>query len=196
MPQTIIVTGRRRFRGATALVSTALLALSMSACMRARAQALPEVPLDVPEAPPRMVDVRDPAETPIMALPEEPPRNTPVIPRPTPPVPRTESRPAEPRPEPEPPLPPDEASRTPALQTTPALQEGEAERRVRAQLSQATTALNRINTQALNADARLQFDTARRFVAQAEEALRSRNLVFAANLAEKAMALAEQLSTR
>jgi hypothetical protein len=196
MQHPIIVTRRRRFRGATARASMVLLALSMSACMRARAQALPEVPLDVPEAPPRMVDVRDPAETPIMALPEEPPRNTPVIPRPTPPAPRTETRPAEPRPEPEPPRPADEASRTPALQTTPTLQEGEAERRVRTQLSQATNGLNRINTQALDADARVQFDTARRFVAQAEEAIRARNLVFAANLAEKAMALAAQLSTR
>ena len=186
---------RRRFYSLAARASIALVALSVSACMRARAEVLPEVPLDVPEPPPRIVEVRDPQEPAIMALPEEPARNTPVIPRLTPP-PRTESRPAEPRPEPEPPKPAEEATRIPALQTTPTQQETEAERRVRTQLSQATTDLNRINTQALNADARMQFDTARRFVAQAEEALRERNLVFAANLAEKAVALAGQLSTR
>ena len=65
---------------------------------------------------------------------------------------------------------------------------------MRAQLAQATGELNRINVQSLNADARQQFDTARRFVTQAEDALRSRNLVFAANLADKAVALAVQLS--
>jgi hypothetical protein len=190
------VTGRRRFRSFIAAAAIALIVASMSACTRARAEALPEVPLAVPEAPPRVVDVRDPEAPAIMALPEEPARNTPVIPRPAPP-PRVESRPAEPaRAEPEPAKPADEAARTPALQTAPAQQESEAERRVRTQLVQATTGLNRINTQALNADARLQFDTARRFVAQAEEALKARNLVFAENLAEKALALAEQLSTR
>jgi hypothetical protein len=174
----------------------ALMAVSVSACVRARAEALPEVPLSVPEAPPRVVDVRDPQEAPIIPLPEEPTRNTPVIPRPAP-APRVDSRPVEPpRAEPEAPKPADEAARAPALQTAPAQQESEAERRVRTQLVQATTGLNRINTQALNADARLQFDTARRFVAQAEEALKARNLVFAANLAEKAVALAEQLSAR
>ena len=191
-----LVSRRRRFRALAVRASIALLALSVSACMRARAEVLPEVPLDVPEAPPRVVDVLDPQEPPIIALPEEPTRNTPVIPRPAP-APRVESRPAEPpRAEPEPPKPADEAARTPALQTTPTQQETEAERRVRTQLVQATTGLNRINTQALNSDARLQFDTARRFVAQAEEALKARNVVFAANLAEKAVALAEQLSAR
>lgn len=187
----------RRFRRVAARASIVVMALSVSACVRARAEVLPDVPLDVPEAPPRMVEVRDPQESPIIALQEEPPRNTPVIPRAAPP-PRVESRPAEPpRPEPvEAPKPVDEATRTPALQTTPMQQESEAERRVRTQLVQATTGLNRINIQALNADARLQFDTARRFVAQAEEALKARNLMFAANLAEKAAALAEQLSTR
>lgn len=181
------------------LVVIALAAVGASGCTKARAQALPDVPLDVPSAPPRMVEIRDPEQPPIIPLqPDSPPQNTPVRPRPTP-TPRTDNRPAEARPEaPDPPRQADEAGRTPTptLQTTPTQQDSEAERRVRAQLSQATTDLNRINIQALNSDARLQFDTARRFVTQAEDAIRARNLVFAANLAEKAAALASQLSGR
>ena len=56
------------------------------------------------------------------------------------------------------------------------------------------TILNRIDYRALNADARTQYDTAKRFVTQAEEALRAKNLVFARNLADKAAALAAQLA--
>jgi hypothetical protein len=63
-------------------------------------------------------------------------------------------------------------------------------------LTQASGGLNRINYQALNSDARTQYDTAKRFVAQAEEALRAKNLVFANNLAEKAVQLSVQLVSR
>lgn len=163
-------------------------------CLRGQAKALPEIPLDMPAPPPRMVEVRDPEEPAIIQLPEEPARTTPAMPRRTPP-PRVDSRPPEPRPEPDV-RPAEDAARTPppTLQTAPAHQEGEAERRVRLLLTQATTKLDRINVQNLNADARQQFDTAKRFVAQAEDALRARNLVFATNLADKAAALAGQLA--
>ena len=165
-------------------------------CLRGQAKTLPEVPLEVPAPPPRSVEVREPEEPPIVSLPEEPVRSTPTLPRrPTPP--RADSRP-EARPEVPEPRPADDAARTPppTLQTTPAQQAGEAEQRIRLLLTQANADLNRIDMQALNADARQQFDTARRFVAQAEEALRTRNLVFATNLADKAAALAGQLAGR
>jgi hypothetical protein len=41
-------------------------------------------------------------------------------------------------------------------------------------LTRATTDLNRIDYRALNADARTQYDTAKRFVTQAQEALRAK----------------------
>jgi hypothetical protein len=82
------------------------------------------------------------------------------------------------------------------LQTTTPQREGELERGIRTLLTQATTRLNRINYQQLNPDARTQYDTAKRFVAQAEESLRAKNLVFATNLAEKAAALSNQLVSR
>ena len=67
------------------------------------------------------------------------------------------------------------------------------ERGIRESLSRATSALNRIDYRVLNADAKTQYDTAKRWIRQADDALRTKNLVFAKNLADKAAALAAQL---
>src|SRR5207302_8591287 len=94
----------------------------------------------------------------------------------------------------EPPKPAEEPAKAPAtLQTIPAGAEPEVERTIRAQLTRAGTDLNRVNYQALNADARTQYDSAKGLVRQAEDALRQKNLVFARSLADKAAALAAQL---
>jgi hypothetical protein len=186
-------------RWAYALAPAIFGALLASGCMKAQAKTVPQVPLDMPAPPPRVVEVSDPASPPIVPFPEEPVRSTPPLPRPTPPQ-RTESRPPEPTPD----IPADTAKTdevpkppaSPTLQTVPAQQETEAERKIRAILGQAANDLNRINVQSLNADARQQFETARGFVRQAEDALRAKNLVFASNLAEKASALAAQLVGR
>ena len=61
------------------------------------------------------------------------------------------------------------------------------ERAIRTVLARATTDLNRVDYRALNADARTQYDTAKRFIQQAEDALTRRNLVFARSLADKAL---------
>ena len=63
-------------------------------------------------------------------------------------------------------------------------------------LSRASTNLNSVDYRVLNNDAKTQYDQAKRFISQAQDALRERNLVFAANLAEKANTLASQLSGR
>ena len=182
-----------------AFVPLSLAALLTSACfgMTARAVTAPES-LDMPEPPPRVVEVHDPEVPPPVPLPEEPVRNTPprIRPTPTTEAPRT----AEP-PKSEPPVdavkPAEEPARTGTnLQTTPVQQEGEMERRIRTAVAQAMTDLNRINYQGLSADARTQYDIAKRFVSQAEEALRAKNLVYATNLAEKAASMAAQLAGR
>ena len=108
------------------------------------------------------------------------------------------NRPAKPEPAPavEPPK-AEEPPKPPAtLQTTPATAEGEVERAIRALLQRATADLNRVDYRALNADARTQYDTAKRFGRQADEAIRTKNLVFAKNLAEKAATIAAQLAGR
>jgi hypothetical protein len=56
--------------------------------------------------------------------------------------------------------------------------------------------LNRIDYRALGKDAQAQYDIAKRFTEQAEEALQNKNVQFAEILADKAAALAAQLLKR
>jgi hypothetical protein len=180
-------------------------ALATSGCFGAQAKTIPEIPpLDMPAPPPRHVEATQPVMLPPFVMPGEP------IPAPpprqaAPPTQRADApRPSEPPkpgvPPAEPPKVNEEGARPPAppttLQTAPAQREVEVERHIRTQLAQATANLNRIDYQALNADARTQYDIAKRFVAQADDALRVKNLVFANNLADKAAALAVQLVSR
>ena len=180
-----------------ALLHVCLVASLASGCIRARARTTPEPPpLDVPLPPPRLVEAAETTPPPEpLTLPAEPVRST--LPRAkTPPVPaqQTESS----KQQPEPPKPPEEpkepkpASAT-TLRTTPTQQEGELERRTRGLLLEATSNLNRTDYGRLNSDAKGQYDSARGFVRQAEDALRSNNLVFASYLADKAATLAAQL---
>ena len=180
----------------------ALTSMTAVACAHTQAKALIELPpLEMPSAPPRVVEAIEPQQAPIIALPDE---ATPSL-RPRPAVtPRAEApRSAEPakveqaatevpKATEEPPKP---ASPT-TLQTTPTQREAEVERRVRGLIARATSDLGRVDYKALNGDARNQYDTARRFATQAEDALKARNLVFANNLADKAAALAAQLLGR
>jgi hypothetical protein len=172
-----------------------------SACFGAKAQVIASQPLEMPEPPPRVVEVSQPEAPPPVGLPEEPARTAPST------VIATQPRPADPPRQAEPPRTdpaaeavkaPEEVAKPPAttLQTTPTQQEGELERKIRVLLLQASSALNRINYQALNTDGRTQYETVKRFMTQAEEAMKAKNLVFASNLADKASALASQLSAR
>ena len=196
--RTITTTRLGLFRRAAALLPI-LYACATWGCLglRARAVTAPE-PLDMPEPPPRVVEVREPdAVPPPISLPEEPVRNTPTRPRPSPAA--DNPRPAQPTPEvPVDAVKPEELTPRPptTLQTTPTQREEEVERRIRGVLGQATSDLSRINYQGLTADGRTQYDMAKRFVSQAEEALHNKNLVFANNLADKAATLAIQLAGR
>lgn len=173
-------------------------------CAHGQAKTIAELPpLAMPEAPPRVVEPSEPQPPAVVALPDEPRTN---LPRPAPAQRSDSPRAAEPaKTDPaastatEQARPPEDTPRPNApttLQTTPTQREGEVERRVRILIAQAMNDLNRVNYQALNADARNQYDMAKRFAIQAEEAVRARNLVFANNLADKAAALAAQLLGR
>ena len=169
-----------------------------SGCARARANSVPAgPPLEVPAPPPRIVmplQVEAEVPEPELEVPEEPPRQPP---RPRAPVPTdAPARPADvPKVADEVPRPPSPAPPT-TLQTTPAAAQGEVERAIRATMTRAGGDLNRIDYRALNADARTQYDTAKRFIEQADEAIRTKNLLFAKNLADKAAVLATQLLAR
>jgi len=187
--------------GVQALMPICVLgATLLSACAHGQAKTVVELPpLDMPAAPPRVVEATEPQQPAVVALPDEPRTNLP--PRPATPAQRPVDQRASEPPKPdqiatEPPRPVDDPPKPvppTTLQTTPTQREGEVERRVRILIAQAQNDLNRVNYQALNVDARNQYDTAKRFATQAEEALRARNLVFASNLADKAAALAAQL---
>jgi hypothetical protein len=198
--------GRRRARtlALPRLCVIAFLGVAATSCAHGQAKTIAELPpLAMPEAPPRVVEPAEPQPPAVVALPDEPRTN---LPRPAPAQRPDSPRAAEPaKTDPatstatEPARPPEETPRANApttLQTTPTQREGEVERRVRILIAQAMNDLNRVNYQALNADARNQYDTAKRFAIQAEEAVRARNLVFASNLADKAAALAAQLLGR
>ena len=188
------------------LYSMLLVSALVSGCVRARANTTPDAPLDVPEPPPREVapnDVEPPPPVPLVA---EPARS--ALPRPS--APREQPKPEPSKPEParaEPPVPEpapeppprtaDDPARAPTtLQTTPATAEAEVERGIRASLTRATAELSRIDYRALNPDARTQYDTAKRFIRQADDAIRSKNLVFAKSFADKAATIAAQLGGR
>jgi hypothetical protein len=101
---------------------------------------------------------------------------------------RPETRPEPARPDPKPrPVPPS-LTLTPAPGT-----ETQTEAAIRGLMSQAARDLARVNTAELSTDTRTQFNTARRFLQQAEDALKARNIVFAGKLADKAATMAAAL---
>jgi outer membrane biosynthesis protein TonB len=174
------------------------LPLSLTACAHAQAKTTPDAPLDMPAPPPRDVGPNEVDVPPPVPLVAEPVRSVPARPRP---APREQPRPELPKPDvtppPEPPKPAEEPAKAPTtLQTAPATVETEQERAIRATLTRATSVLNRVDYRALSADARTQYDTAKRFIQQADDAMRTKNLVFARNLADKASVLAAQLGGR
>jgi hypothetical protein len=160
-----------------------LAAMTLPSCAaKVQARAEVELPLLSPPPPPPRV---------VAAYPEEPEPVAPAVDEPVAPA-RPPSRPARPeppraetpRPEPVKPAPP-------SLTLSPgAGTEAQTEAAIRALLGRAARDLSRANPGSLNNDQRAQFDTARRFLQQAEEALKARNLVYAGKLADKAATLA------
>jgi outer membrane biosynthesis protein TonB len=185
---------------AAAALGVLLVALVVSGCTRAHAKATPDppdAPLDVPVPPPRDIEPADVEPPPPPAPIPETPRVTPPPPRPRPAPPREQPKPEPPKAEPEPVKPAEEPPRAPTtLQTAPTTAESDLERTIRATLARASAELNRIDYRGLNTDARTQYDTAKRFIHQAEDAVKAKNLVFAKNLADKAATISEQLRTR
>lgn len=186
-----------RFGG---LLAVLLLAAGAAACAKPRALTVPDgPPLAMPLPPPR---VFQPAEEP----PHEPPPEPEVVaeepPKPAPRPPARRPAPAPTaeaaKPEPEPPAaavaPPGPGDPARELRATPSAADATAERQVRDTLNRANRDLNRVNQRRLSAEGRSQFEQAKRFAEQAVEALKERNFVFAATLADKAATLASQLA--
>ena len=168
-----------------------LLSASLGACAaKAQVRTEVEVPLlDPPPPPPRVVAVYAP-EPELLPI-------TPAV-EPSTPV-RPQSRPSRPEQRPETATttePVESASRppSPSLTLTPSPgSEAQTVTAIRGLLERATRDLSRVNSASLNNDGRAQYDTARRFIQQAQDALTARNIVFAGKLADKAATMAAVL---
>jgi hypothetical protein len=167
------------------------LAFAAPACVTAQATGEPGGPaLAPPDPPPHTVIPVEIPEKPAAEPASSAPKSVIVDPSLQPPVQKAEKSVAKPpdaaAAPPQPVAPP-----PPPLQTTTDVT-GE-ETAIRAQMTQARANLKPIEYGALSAEQKTQYDTAQRFLQQAEDALKVKNLVFARQLADKAVTLAAAL---
>ena len=176
--------------------------LTMATGCAARAASAPDgPPLLVPAAPERVlapvedgpVAAAPVAEAPAAAAPVRPARPTPDA-RPASPAapPAPDARPASPAAAPAPAAPPATAARD-LRAPSPA---NATERSVRDVLARAARDINQVDYSRLSPEGRSQYEQSKRFSIQGEQALRDRNLIFAATLADKAATLAAELLRR
>ena len=170
-----------------ALLTLAVAVSSACATTQARTAAAAE-PLMVPPVPARVL-VPEIEEVALPSMDE--PAATPARPAP----PRDPKAPEKPeaRPEDTPPAAPARTDDAPRVRTPQTANNAQAEREVRAVMARARGTLDKVDYRALSQAARQQYDTAQRFINQANNALTIRNYVFARNLADKADTLARQL---
>lgn len=170
-------------------ICVVLLTATLTGCAaKAQVRSEVEVPLlDPPPPPPRVVaDYSEPEP-----LPTVPPVETAAPAKPAPRPPRVEQRPEPTVATPEPIETVVRQSPPPSLTLTPTPgSEAQTVSAIRDLLGRAARDLSRVNAGALSSDGRAQYDTARRFLQQSEEALKARNIVFAGRLADKAATMA------
>ena len=177
-----------------------------SGCAKAKAASAPEgPPLAVPAPPPRVLAPVDeplaaapPPETPPAAAPRapaRPPARRPAAGGNVAAEPETRPPDAAPPPVATQPVTPPPAAAEPPRELRPALSAADPteERKVRDLLARAARDLSHVDYRRLSTAGRSQYDQAKRFTEQAEQAMKDRNYVFATTLADKAAALAAEL---
>ena len=168
-----------------------LIVAGVSGCHQAPPKLPPPMPaLEVPLPPGRLIipspipeSKVEPTPTPVAPPPVRPPATTP-----TPHPAERSTPPPAPTPTPEPTPPP---SNAPVLQTTSDVIA--IEQKAKAQLASAQHDLDKINPKTLGPDAKVQYDAARQYITQADDALKLKNYIFAGQLADKAAVLASLL---
>jgi hypothetical protein len=187
---------RRQGRWCALALGVSISVASLAGCAKARAATVPDgPPLAMPLPPPRVfapVEQEEPlAAGP--AVPETPATEAPSVPQR--PIRRaTAPREDKPEPAPQPPPPAPEPQRELRAATAPA--DAEADRKIRALVQLASRTLGNVDYQKLSVAGREQYQQAKDFGEQAQEALTQRNYVFAETLADKAAKLATELSGR
>jgi hypothetical protein len=175
---------------------------SAAGCAKAQARTAPDgPPLDMPPPPARVIA---PVDEPIAATPTEltepaqAPPSTNRRPARRPATAETTQKPEVPAAAPAEPatpqaMPPDGRP----LEPPPTLRApGSAEKPIRDRLSLAQTNLSRVDYAKLSDDGRSQYEQSKRFIQQAEQALKDQNFVFAQTLADKAAQIATELLGR
>lgn len=164
--------------------------VALSACAaKAQVRNEVEVPLLDPPPPPPRVVVTYPEPEPLPVVTPVETATAPAKPAPRPQ--RTEPRPEQVEPPPEPIAAVTRPANGPALTLTPSPgSEAQTVTAIRSLMDRASRDLQRVNAGALNHDGRTQLEQARRFLQQADEALKVRNIVFAGRLADKAATMA------
>ena len=185
---------------------TLLLALLVpaAACTAARAEVQPEEhpALAVPPVPPRVIEPL-PAEAPpiepvgdLPSTPSNPPRTRPQR-EPTRPAnidPKTEAKPPEKTTtDPAVAQPPPSTQPVPPLRTPGTSDGPETAQQIRDTLDRAAKILGKVNYQALKADSRQNYDNAKSFMKQAEDALKANDVESAKSLANRAETIAKLL---
>ncbi len=195
------IKGRRAFAGWLAIaLGIAISAASAAGCAKARAASVPDgPPLAMPQPPPRVFVPIEPEE-PLAAgpvAPETPPAEAPQVATPRRPPRRAAATPPEEKPEPAPqPATPAAPEPPRELRAAAAPADAEAERKIRTLLTAASKTLANVDYQKLSVAGKEQYEQAKSFNEQANEALSQRNYVFAETLADKAAKLATELFGR
>ncbi len=161
-----------------------VLTLVASGCAKARAETVPDgPPLQMPEPPHRVLAPVEESAVPAVAAPPSVPARPVAESRPRPTTPAASAKPPFPA--------PGSRDLRAASPTNAATEPG-----VREMLARAARDIAGVNYSRLSTEGRSQYEQSQRFSAQAEQALRGRNLIFAATLAEKAATLAAELLGR
>ena len=176
------------------------MAVLAAGCMTTRAQTPIERPaLDVPLAPPRVVEAAPAPEPPPELVPDLPPEK--VTPPPTKPrqtSPRElkdTAKPEPPKPEPPPVEPP--PAQPPAPLRTPATVDGAtADRQVRDVIQRTQGILNNIDYKRLKPEQQSAYEQAKDSIIGAETALKDKAFDLARQMADKAEKLARELQNR
>lgn len=183
-------------------VLVVLTAIGGAACTTTRAEVAVERPaLDVPPPPPRMIvplppPAQSPRPDPVPSL-GEPGTSTTAKPRPprekdAPPKaePKTEEKPAETTP------PANAPSPVPPLRIPGQVDPDQQIAQIRGSIDRTLGTLNGIDYGKLQEARQKQYDEAKLFATQAEQALKEKNLVVAKEFADKAERLTKELTSR
>jgi hypothetical protein len=204
--QNVMVVTLSRVRGYARLGAFAFCILNFAlatACAKAKAAELvPDgPPLTMTAPPPRVITpVEEVAVAPPPAPPPTPDRE-PVTAATTKPSSPRQQRPADAKPDPPPavatqPPPPTAPAEPLEVRSVPSAAAAAEEKKVRDVIDRAQRDLKRVSEGKLSAEGKVQLAQARRDADQADEALKTKQFVFAMALAERAATLAAELAGR